>query len=483
MKPHIVLLVLDSIRAESTSLFGCKDRTTPVLESLAGESVVYSNAISTCVSTVPAHASLFTGTFVSTHDLYVDGDALSPSFTTLAEALGRNGYKTFGVCYQDDVSPVTGLHRGFDQFDMDDEPGLLRRIIRNVVKTKTPIGAPPHAAGAHKPAAAPGKPAPQNAPPRSWRDSTAYRRAMWHSTRFADQGAGSTERKARRFLRATGTNDPVFMYLHYDEAHLPYRPPMPFRNMFVPSHQRGKAALVNQNRNRYFSGDAPMSAEDFDILRGLYHGAIAFLDAQVQRIYDMLREHQMLDNTMFIVMGDHGDNVGEHGLLSHKFSVYDTLTKVPLLIRYPKGVLSPRTHEAIVQHNDLVPTVLDLAGLGEDVLKHQMEGNSLISPRFALRREDLAISELIKPFGRESAHLRARMERYERRFFAIRSATHKFIWASDGRHEAYDLRADPREMHNLFGGSLPPEAAELQTAAMAHLPKFQASYGRQRDRM
>ena len=100
------------------------------------------------------------------------------------------------------------------------------------------------------------------------------------------------------------------------------------------------------------------------------------------------------------------------------------------------------------------------------------------------RRQDVAISELIKPFGRESAHFRARMERYDRRFFSVRTATHKFIWASDGLHEFYDLRLDPGELHNLANEqSLPSEANFLENIAMAHLPKFLASYERQRHRM
>ena len=343
MKPHIVLLVLDSIRAESTSLFGSKDRTTPGLEVLANESVVYSNAISTCVSTVPAHASIFTGTFVSTHDLYVDGDALSSSFTTLAEALAQHGYKTFGVCYQDDVSPVTGLHRGFDQFDMDDEPGMVRRVIRQVVKTEEPhrirkpfgpetqihifdiiVAADTAAVMARL----------DNIP-------SAY----LELDAILGPGRGGHRAKTRRFLKAAGTDEPVFIYLHYDEAHLPYRPPVPFRNMFVPRHQRSHAALINQNRNRYFTGESPISAVEFETLRSFYHGAIAFLDAEVMRICKCFGTPRCSTNTMLIVMGDHGDNVGEHGLLSHKFCVYDTLTRVPLLIRYPKGVSTPRVGE------------------------------------------------------------------------------------------------------------------------------------------
>jgi arylsulfatase A-like enzyme len=479
LKPHIVLIVHDSVRAESTSLFGRVAGATPIQDRLAEESVAYTNAISTCVSTVPAHGSLFTGTYPSTHDLYVDGEALQPSFSTLAEALTAHGYRSFGVCYQDDVSPVTGLHRGFQQFDMDDEPGFVRHVIRNVVKTKNVIGptpeqlkpSPPHAT--KLPSAA-----------RGWKDSRAYKKLLWTASSRSDQGAGATARKARRFLSTVRSDEPVFMYLHYDEAHLPYRPPVPYRYRFVPAHLRHRAAYVNQNRNRFFTGEAVMTHEDFEVLRGLYHGAIAFLDSTVTSVYELLRERRMLDETMLIVMGDHGDNIGEHGLLSHKFCVYDTLTRVPLVIRYPKGVLRAGPEHAIVQHTDLVPTVLDLAGVPESALPQALEGNSLVSNRIRHRKEELAISELLKPFGRESAHLRVRMQRYDRLFFSVRSRTHKYIWASDGRHEFYDVVRDPSEERDLAASNAgDPMFQSLRAAAERHLPAFQASLERTQARV
>jgi arylsulfatase A-like enzyme len=479
-RPHIVLIVLDSVRAQSCSVHGYGKPTTPFLDELASQAVVYDNAISTAVSTVPAHASMFTGTHVSTHELFVDGHTLAPRFTTIAEALSRSGYRSFGVCYQDDVSPYTGLQRGFQQFDMDDEPSVLRGIVRTVLKTKNPKVTIP--AGVSDTVTPKGDPARGGRPSRFNRrlkESTLYKRALWASTGYLDQGAAATQVKAERFLDAVGTDDPVFLYLHYDEAHLPYRPPHPYRHRFLEKSLRSRAAFVNQNRNRYFMGEEPMTDEDFAILRGLYEGAIAFLDARVRDVYKMLERRGLIDNTVFIVMGDHGDSIGEHRLMSHKFCVYDTLTRVLQVVKYPKGTIAPGRHQGIVQHTDLVPTLLELGGLDASALSHTIEGYSMVSG--GNRPIDYAISELVKPFGNDSIHARAKMAAYDRRFFAVRSTDYKHIWSSDGREEFYDLRADTSEERNLLNGaSAPPAAAALREHSARHLPKFMACYEKYR---
>jgi arylsulfatase A-like enzyme len=485
--PNVVMLVLDSVRAQNTSVNGYHRRTTPFLEELAANAVVYSNAISTTVSTVPAHASMFTGTNVSTHDLYVDGDKLADQFTTMAEALSAAGYRSLGVCYQDDVSPDTGLHRGFERFEMDDEPGMLRQLIRSTVfRRSAPAAGWASAAGkAHgHPSPAPSPAPPPPAPKSTYKQSNLYRRLVWEGTRFADQGAAATQNKAERFLDSLRPDEPFFMYLHYDEAHLPYRPPAPYRYRFLDKSLRHRPALVNQNRNAFFTGDVPMTDEDFAVLTSLHDGAIAFLDYKVRLIHDMLVRRRILDDTIVIVMGDHGDSIGEHGLMSHKFCVYDTLTRVLLVVKYPRGTVAPTRHEDVVQHTDLLPTVLELTGLTEQAVRQRLEGNSLVSDRIRHRPDGYAVSELLKPFGREARNVRGRMAKYDRQLFAIRSRQHKFIWSSDGRHEFYDVAADPAESVNLLERGTPPPAAEtLRRAAEAHRPAFEASLNRNRHRL
>jgi arylsulfatase A-like enzyme len=228
-----------------------------------------------------------------------------------------------------------------------------------------------------------------------------------------------------------------------------------------------------------------MQEEDFSVLTGLYDGAIAFLDARMRDLHAMLARRGALDDTLFIIMGDHGDSIGEHGLMSHKFGVYDTVTRVLLVIKYPIGTASvAKRHDGLVQHTDIVPTVLDLAGLRETCLPQRLQGNSLVSESIRHRSSGMALSELIKPFGREAWAVRGRMQKYDRRLFSIRSPDYKMIFASDGCHELYDLSIDAGETHNLLGdGPVPEAAGPLQRAADAHLPVFEACFNRHKHRI
>jgi arylsulfatase A-like enzyme len=227
-----------------------------------------------------------------------------------------------------------------------------------------------------------------------------------------------------------------------------------------------------------------MHEDDFAVLRGLHDGAITFLDARVRDLYDMLARRRVLDNTIFIVMGDHGDSIGEHGLMSHKFCVYDTLTRVLLLIKYPTGTVTGKRDDDVVQHTDILPTVLDAVGLPETSVAHRLEGNSLIGDRIRHRTSGLALTELMKPFGREALAQRDRMRKYDRQLFALRSRDYKFIWASDGRHECFNVAADPEETCNLFDGQPLPAAAEsIRRAVEAHRPVFESSVNRNKHRI
>lgn len=450
MKPNICLIVLDSVRAFNCSLYGYEKRTTPFLESIAQKSVLYLNAISNASSTVPAHASLFTGTFPSTHQLFIHGTPLTSNLHTLAEILSHEGYHTYGICYQDDISPSTGLHRGFSIFDMEDDPGIFKTVFRGLLQLKAPILSVQDSLTAPT--------SHRSVPSRAlyrflnkMKDSTLSKALYWIATSWTDQGAVASEKKLVRFLDSIDTVRPFFLYLHYDEAHLPYRPIRPFRSEFHnEGHPSRRPWLVNQDRNKFFLNEVKMDYHDFAILRALYDGSIAYLDKMCFHIYKILSDRRFIDNTLFIVLSDHGDNIGEHELMSHKYSVHDTIIKVPFLVKYPTSFnLVGQNHE-LVQLTDILPTIVDILDVRDHPIVEQIEGNSLVSNNFAKRSRSHAISELAQPFGKDLFHLRHVLQKYDKSLFSIRTLTHKFIWSSDGRHEFYDLKSDPLEYCNLI---------------------------------
>ncbi|MBM3226985.1 MAG: sulfatase, partial [Candidatus Tectomicrobia bacterium] len=195
---------------------------------------------------------------------------------------------------------------------------------------------------------------------------------------------------------------------------------------------------------------------DFTLLQACYDGALASLDAAVGALLDWLRQRQILDRTLLIITSDHGENIGEHGLMSHAYSLHDTLIHVPLLIRYP-ALFPPGqrvTHQ--VQLTDLFPTILDTLGLDVPDVRRELQGVSLLAPLEAPEQR-LAFAEMLAPHPSMAA-LNRRVglpvetphPALDRALRCVRTPAAKLIWASDGNHALYDLHQDPQETTNCY---------------------------------
>ena len=214
----------------------------------------------------------------------------------------------------------------------------------------------------------------------------------------------------KAFFEWFDTNSPrkFFSWIHLYDPHTPYEPPEPFRTEY--------------------------GVREY----GLYDGEIAYADSLVGRVLERLREKGVLDRTVVVVVGDHGESLGEHHESSHGFFIYDATVSVPMIIRIPSSVVRGKTVSAQVENIDLMPTICDLLGVP---VPASVQGRSLI-PLIA---------------GEEQADLReAYSESYYPRYHygwselkSLRSSKYKFIQAP--RPELYDLSLDPREKNNLFG--------------------------------
>ena len=436
--------------------------------------MIYSNAISATISTVPSHASIFTGTHVSTHGLFLDGDRLSYKLITLAEYLKEIGYNTFGICYQDDVSPITGLHRGFQKFDMNDDPGFFKNFLRNLMKTKKPLQYSSAKKYLGSSETLDGNS--NNSILKTFKSMDIYKKMYWYFSSRSDQGAMSSQRKIYNFLQSQKKNTPFFIYLHYDETHLPYRPIHPYRSIFLNKKSlKREPWQVNQDRHKFFLNKNIMDNEDFEILRSLYDASIMYLDKKTYDLYEMLTNMKLLENTIFIIIGDHGDNLGEHGLLSHKYCVYDTLIKVPMFIKYPKEMNLNGHSKKVVHLTDILPTLLDILYKRKHPIIEQLEGNSLISENIKNRYEQIVISELIKPFGNDIKYYKTLLKEYNKRMFSVRSDKFKFIWNSSGDHEFYDLINDSHEALNIINDKT-KISKEFLAIAQKHEKKFNTCF-------
>ncbi len=408
-RPNILLVILDTARADRFPWQGYAKPTAPRLAELARDGVVYTRAFSPGPWTVPAHASLFTGQYPSLHRTDCGSLRLPDEATTLAETLRAAGYRTIGYTANPWIGKGYNFNQGFDTY----------------VET--------------------------------WRDVPEN---------SEDTGATITNERVIRWLRWRQDNrearrQPFFLFINYFEAHLPYHPPEPERTRLIgpdadPRRVARLSRLSHPEEMRFIMGISDLDAADLALLNALYDGEIAYVDRKVGEVLDVLRGLGILDRTVIAIAGDHGENIGDHGMMDHKLSVHDTLLHVPMLVRYPPRVPPGRVVEAAVQLHDLHPTILALAGVplpagvpieavplpdaGVPTPGRDPAG-SIISEFVGPPVEFLDVLEDLFP-GQD-------LSRFDRKLVALRKGGWKIHWGSDGRHALFNVAADPGETRDL----------------------------------
>ncbi len=421
--PNIVLIVMDATRARNLSCYGYGRPTTPNIDRLAERGVVYEQAISPAGWSLPSHASMFTGLFASRHGADDQHKYLQPEHPTMAELLGARGYQTLGFCENPYVGPATGLDRGFGWFNRPYK-STPRPALKRVGKVARKI-----------------------------RNGIAIARGEH------DSGASLINSRVFDSLRRLQEDSaPFFMFVHYEDTHAPYRLPKKFARFLPAGVSLAEAMRVNQDPWKYLIDPGSMKQEDFQTLAGLYDSEVSYVDSRIGQVVDWLDRFHMLDRTMVIVTADHGENLGDHSMMAHKYCLYDTLVHVPLVIRYPGGTVAPGRVSYQVQTLDLLPTVLTMLGETNSETFRSLQGCDLLSaPRREYTIAEQSRPDLSKFYTRFPG---VDVSRFDRALTMIRDDRYKFIRASDGNHELYDRATDPGESHNLID-RLPQQAAEL----------------------
>jgi arylsulfatase A-like enzyme len=396
--PDIILVVIDTVRADRLSCYGYGRPTSPRIDALAARGVRFENAASTSSWTIPAHASLFTGTFPIRHGATQEHARLDGRPATMAEMLGARGYATVGVSANPLVGESSGLARGFDVFV---ETWRARRVA-------------------------------------------AERRDV-HPNRAA----------AERLLDGIDRERPLFLFVNYIEAHGPYLPPEPHRSRFLsaPATPAQIASAARRTAAAFYLDPASISPQEFRLLNDLYDGEIAHVDALVGDLVDFLERSGRLDEALLVVTSDHGENIGDHGHFRHVFSLYRSAVRIPLIALLPGGERAGQVHRGPVSLVDLFAAILSRAGVappsgqrgGRDIMAED-EGDQ---PIFAEYYYPLQALELFAP-GVLEAH-REVLSPHLRRMRSVEHGGLRLIWSSDGLHELFDLAADPDERVDLAG--------------------------------
>ncbi len=388
--PNILLIVMDTARVDGLSCYGMNGvppDNTPNLDRLAKEGSLFTRAIAQAPWTLPSHSSLFTGLYATQHGVCKGGDRLFDSYTTMAEFLQSVGYQTVGLSNNPAfVNQQTGLAQGFKEwFPMwkisAEEVSAYNRRLRTYPTLRLDL---------------------------FWRTLAKTLPLPEKENAIFDEGARVTTRLARRWLAYNGlASRPFFMFINYMEPHEPYGPP----RQIIANHIAAKPDLTShlkteeerelwqvlisgfdtdtapKNSNmlkryatlRYLLEEYDVSIEFKEAVRDLYLAQMKYLDTEMGRLFDYLRQNGLIDNTVVIVTSDHGEHLGEHRLWLHEQYLHNELVHVPLIIRYPKHFPAAQRSDP-VQLIDLFPTMEALTGRSLNTGREHRRGVSLLEP-------------------------------------------------------------------------------------------------------
>ena len=417
--PNVLLIILDTVRAKSLSLYGYHRDTSPALTRLAARGVRFERAFSTAPWTLPSHASLLTGDYP--HQLSADWiEPLDRKVPTLAERFAARGYVTGGfVANVGYLSWEFGLNRGFAHY----EDYLFRP--RDILEA-TSIG-------------------------RQLDYSYLVRDLLRTDQHLVRIDAPSISRRFLNWVDQRGSR-PFFAFLNYYDAHGPYLPPEPWDRRFGAPRQDNRSTL-----HRFLSrpfGSLPQAVVDREMEQ--YDGALAYLDDQIGKLIEELDRRHLLDHTIVLLTADHGEEFGEHGMFDHGNSLYRPSVQVPLLVAYRGVVPQGGKVDQPVTLRDVAATLADLAGLpggvpGSSLARFWLETDS-VQPR----TESPVISEVSKGirtppwYPVSKGDMRSLVQRGQR-----------YILDGDGREELFGL-SDDWERHPLpVTDSLAPFRTEL----------------------
>jgi arylsulfatase A-like enzyme len=455
-----VLVVADTTRYDDA----LTAEVAPTITELGESGTSFTRAVAPAPWTLPSHGSLFTGTYPSKHGAHAGHERLGEQLSTLPAVFRSAGYDTAGVSGNTWISQEGGFARGFDEFyqtwqyvQSDTAMGELVEVTEEsrvrAVGRKLFDGNPlTNAANA------------------------VYRTLVRER---GDEGAERATNWIENWLGDRDADDPFFLFANYLEPHLEYRPPKRLAERFLPDGVSYREAMdVPQEPWEYLAGNLDLPDRDMAALRALYRAEIAYLDEHVAAVVDALKAAGEWDDTVFVLVGDHGENLGEHGMMDHQYCLYDTLLHVPLVAA--GGAFEGRGEDdRLVSLVDVAPTLLDAADVPGPGARQQFQGRSF-HPSADADPHEYVFAEYVEPQPSMAAleehvdDLPAHVYEYDRSLRAVRSSGYKFVRGSDGSSELYDVADDPGETNDLVRRR-PERADSLETALDDWLRSFESA--------
>lgn len=369
-KKNIVMVVLDTHRFDRMGSYGYQRPTTPNLDSVASESLFFEKAIAPGQWTIPSHASLFSGEPPAVHMTLQADDALPKEYQTLAGRLSAAGIQTTGFCNNPLVGIIqNGFKRGFDQFynycgvvpstpqaQKDDLWNPFRNMWSKYTQILRRLSYPIQNAfaspndfflGALKPFFVP-----------LWTRAANFKG-------MTERSITDTTNHMKNIAQQRSAGN--FVFLNLMETHMPYAPPDKFLKKFAPyfyetpESQQFMRAFNRKAMQWLIPLPEPLTPLESSTLSDLYDAEVAYQDHLLAQLIEELNSPYHLENTMIIFLADHGEMLGEHGLMGHGFGVYEPLVRVPLFMRFPE-LSGSRRIEQRVSITQLFYTTLDYFG-------------------------------------------------------------------------------------------------------------------------
>lgn len=321
--PNIVLFGIDSLRADHMSCYGYPRLTTPHIDRFATQGSLFERTYSAYIPTTSAYSSMLTGMDVFSTQVVAlrHRGPLRPEVKTMAEVLRENDYNT--TCVGFGGNPAS---RGFDTYL--EFPGWG-----------------------------------------SWNEGRSPKAQNLNNVAIPELD---------RLVKA---RQPFFLFLRHMDPHAPYLPPEPFERMFYhgnetdPRNKSMEPVMNFKPFKDFFASWMPPGITDKDYVIAQYDGEVAYMDAAIQSIFTALDSRGILDNTIVIINSDHGETLYDHECYFDHHGIYDTVLHVPLIIRYPSRIPAGKRIDGYNLHQDLMPTVLELADIESEI---QFDGKSLM---------------------------------------------------------------------------------------------------------
>lgn len=427
--PNILVIVIDTLRSDHLSVNGYARNTSPAIDRIAGQGVLFENAFSTSSWTKPAHASLLTGLFVSQH--LADNKPLDNRFPTIGEVLQTYGYRTGGFSGNFDVfGQKEHLDRGFMHFE-----GHYQSLKDDV--TSSIYGF-------------------------LFEDEILHK-AIGYPYKLNRKLAPEINQGVLRWIDSE-PGKPFFAFLNYFDVHAPYIPPQPYRSKFSNQANPGGQINTDWDLNHIY---IPLTPEQLQGEMDAYDGAISYVDDNIQQLFDQLQARGILNNTLVVIVSDHGESFGEHGLREHTNSLYREVVQVPLIFWWPGHIPQGQRIAQPVTIAALPATLIDLIGQAK---QNKFQGPALTAlwtqPEASAGWPD-PIAEIGQKWWVPPQHLTSKNG-----FRSTINSQWQYIEQGTTSTEIYAYKQDPQETKNLATN---PEMQPVMAQFKSYLQKFLTS--------